>query len=30
MQEVLVYCYGAAPTEGQRSLGNDQEGLGAK
>ena len=23
-------CYGAAPTEGQRSLVNDQEGLGAK
>ena len=23
-------CYGAAPTEGQRSLVNDQEGLGVK
>ncbi len=23
-------CYGAAPTKGQRSLVNDQEGLGAK
>ncbi len=22
-------CYGAAPTQGQRSLGNDQVGLGA-
>jgi len=23
-----ILCYGAAPTQGQRSLGNNQEGLG--
>ncbi len=24
-----MWCYGAAPTQGQRSLVNDQEGLGS-
>ncbi len=26
--DTVYLCYGAAPTQGQRSLGNDQEGLG--
>src|SRR5216683_6403225 len=31
MQGLLMHplCYGAAPTQGQRSLSNDQEGLGS-